>query len=905
MERHHLRGAVRIALFLISSLVALDGVVGQQQHANQAAAKPTPPAAKKSEPAKQSTTYVLPDAYSGMSYNISEILGASEWKQPAVCVPVPALPSWLKLDCSTQTPSKFIFTGTVPTITGDVVKVYKTTVIDADNKEYHYIFQLTLRPVVETVPMDATAAKAAAAAAVAAAVPPAPPDYSKLTLLMTTPIQEGQNQAAGQIQNPPAGVTLNIQVWRQPEDKSQELSQMPLTNPAPPPATASQVAVKNNSFSLQFPSPVAAGQILQLIAVKDDGTQVKSFPAQTVSAAIPIGDMAVSVQEPVAVGATKIVGRLSRMPVPPVAPVAAVGATPATYGNYPGIVVWVTDPVTKQWSQAAPVLGAAAAQFQSVNSDGSFSVTLPSALKAGQNIRVDAVPPPGRSFTAAAPLPALPAPPAPVPPLSPSKTVTVIDNTSLIKPAISSSPFNEGTTVITGNATPPQNNVPLGFAVLRVKTNADPSPPNGMSSCLLQDTLDPGSAGKLLPLTTSSNNTYIGSLDATTGNFKVTLARALKQGEWIQIVQIVPPGTKLSEAEEATHCASKPIQVTYPFDFYRTNLTFVAGVLLSNSSASSQGSANFSQANQFYAFNADHAWRTPGYDCIAGKKWGNGLYGSCPDPSTNRWHADPLPGISTFFEARLTSIPVSTASANPTTTSTGSGSAASSSASTILTSQKVVRFESGIFLPWVIGHSAGEHPNGIFVAPLVKVGFDTVTGATTSSNVILPGNSIGTLNFQSAYSFFVFGGRVGNMALSQSHNRAPQIEHYLDVTVGRYSNLQSLICHTVPTSGVSNALPGSLCASDYPTVFQGPNALTKVYESRKALYRLDFEGLVRVPIPATQIPFYIGFNANIAQHSVGAAYLDHGYAPPDDIRILFGTKIDVGNLLTSLNLGAH
>ena len=83
--------------------------------------------------------------------------------------------------------------------------------------------------------------------------------------------------------------------------------------------------------------------------------------------------------------------------------------------------------------------------------------------------------------------------------------------------------------------------------------------------------------------------------------------------------------------------------------------------------------------------------------------------------------------------------------------------------------------ETGAYLPWVVSHGKGDHPNGLFIAPLAKAGFDTVTGAGTSSNVILPGGGTGTLNFQTAYNFYVYGGRIGNMALSESHDRAPQI----------------------------------------------------------------------------------------------------------------------------------
>jgi len=842
---------------------------------------------------------VMPDGYSGVNYNVSLVPGAPGWKQPATCVPVPALPSWMKLDCST---SQFAFSGAVPnTVTSDIATTYNVTVIDANNEEFHYTFKLTLRPSVESVPLDARAAQAEATAAAKAAVPPAPPDFSKLSLQMTVPIQEGQNQAAGQISNIPANVTLYVQVWSLPDGKA--LSQVQLTNPAPPPATVNQVAVKSGSFAIQFGAPISSGQTLSLIAVTSDGTQVKTLLTQPVPSAIPIGNMSVQVEEPVTVGSSKITGKLSEMPTPQVAPTAASGNTPATYGNYPGIVVWWTDPVSGAWSQAAPTLGTGAAQFLSVNSDGSFSVTLPSALRPGQQVRIDAVPPPGRSFIGPAPIPPLPPPPFPVPPAAPSTTLTVINNVSLIKPAISTSPLTEGTTVITGIATPAQNQIPSGIVILRVKEQPGGNPFQ-INECLRQDTLNPGDHGRLLTLTSNSSNIYVGSPDATTGQFKVTLTQALKEGEWIQVVQVVPAESVLPLVEEAAVCASTPIKVSYPFNFYRTNLTFVAGVLLSNSGSSSSTNANFSQANQFYAFNADHAWRAPGYDCVGAYKWGDNAHpfrDQC-DSTQDRWHAGGWPGVSSFFEARLTAIPVSTASATVTASSSGGGSSSSSGTSSILTSQKVLRVETGAYLPWVIVHGSGEHPNGLFIAPIAKAGFDTVTGANAATNVILPGGTVGTLNFQSAYDFFVFGGRIGNMALSQSRDRAPQVEHYLDTTIGRYSNLQSFVCHTVPAGRVGNPEPGTSCPSDYPTLF--PSA-SSVIDSRKSLYRLDFEGLVRIPIPASQIPFYIGFNANIAQHTLGAVHLDHGYAPPDDIRLLFATRIDIGSLLTSLNLGAH
>lgn len=848
----------------------------------------------------------MPDAYSEGKYDTTLDPGKGSWKQPTVCVPIPALLVWLKLDCSNST---FKFSGTVPSIDKDVVSSFHVNVIDANNNRFEYQLRLTQRPTVETVPLNKEAGEAEAKAAAAT------PDYSKIQLLETTPIGEGVSQAAGLIRNLPPRASLHIQIWTQPEGQAGPPTQMQLVNSAAPPATVPQVDLKGNTYSLQFPTPLAAGQTVTLLVVKDDGTPVAAS-TKLFTSAITIGTMNLNVETPVSVGAKSVSGTLSNMPVPAVKPVPASGITAATYGNYPGIVVWWSDAVSKKWSQAAPTVGANPLQFLSVNADGSFVVNLPSALQAGQTIRVDVVPPPGRSFIGALPLLPLPAPPsAPRSPLS--KEITVLSDVALSQPTISSTPFNEGTTVISGTATIPSSGLPVGVAVLRLKNQTQTEsgkevPREIVRRCIRVDELGSNkfaSFGHLLPLTSSSSNTLLGTVDATAGTYKVTLAEALKQDDWIQVIQVLPVGAALP-LSQFDHCASAPRRVTYPFDFYRTNISFVAGVLISNSSSSSSTSANFSQANQFYAFNADHAWRLPGYDCVQGLKWGSLSKGRCNQP--DGWHSlRRIPGNNSFFEGRLTSIPVSTAATTITPAANSSGSAASSSSGTstpstsasptLLTSQKVFRVETGIFFYWVITHGSGDHPQGLFIGPLSKAGFDTVTGAGTSSNVILPGGSVGSLDFQTAYKFYAYGARLGNMSLSQSPGRAPLIEHYLDITVGRYSNLQSYICHHVP-AGQSHAQPGSSCTTDYPAIFR---STSDVIDSRKQLYRLDFEGLVRIPVPATAIPFYIGFNANIAQHTWQAEYLDHGYAPPDDIRILFGTRIDIGSLLSSFKLGTN
>jgi len=114
--------------------------------------------------------------------------------------------------------------------------------------------------------------------------------------------------------------------------------------------------------------------------------------------------------------------------------------------------------------------------------------------------------------------------------------------------------------------------------------------------------------------------------------------------------------------------------------------------------------------------------------------------------------------------------------------------------------------------------------------------------------------------------------------------------------------------------------PGTQCAADYPAYYAGTPAANLTYtipantdtasytdqkiysfapwDSRKRLYRLNIEGLLKIPMT----PLNIGFSANLGQKTLGAERLDHGYAAPDDLEILFGTRFDIGQFLAKLGI---
>jgi hypothetical protein len=169
-----------------------------------------------------------------------------------------------------------------------------------------------------------------------------------------------------------------------------------------------------------------------------------------------------------------------------------------------------------------------------------------------------------------------------------------------------------------------------------------------------------------------------------------------------------------------------------------------------------------------------------------------------------------------------------------------------------------------------------------------KIGFNTLTGPTSQS-VVIPGGSTGAETLEQIYNYYSYGARVGHMGLASSTNVSPEIYSYIDFVLGRYSNLESLVCHTKAQRGEYN-LNGSACVDTYGSAYS--------YDSRKRLYRMDLEGLLKIP----NSPMYVGLNANIGQKSFQAEKLDPAFKAPDDIRFLFGTKVDIAKLFSTLGV---
>jgi hypothetical protein len=173
----------------------------------------------------------------------------------------------------------------------------------------------------------------------------------------------------------------------------------------------------------------------------------------------------------------------------------------------------------------------------------------------------------------------------------------------------------------------------------------------------------------------------------------------------------------------------------------------------------------------------------------------------------------------------------------------------------------------GAYFPWtVVNWVHHGSPNALFIAPLAKTGFDTPVSdvsqskpANSSAGTVVPANPT---NF---YTFYAYGGRVGHYSLTSSTSEAPELISYLDVALGRFSNLETLVQD-----------------SKDPTV-----------SDRKRLYRLSLEGILKVP----STPLIIGFSANIGQQTVGVGKSPITQRAGDDLRFLFGTRFEVSKLV--------
>jgi|HubBroStandDraft_6_1064221.scaffolds.fasta_scaffold211536_1 hypothetical protein len=349
------------------------------------------------------------------------------------------------------------------------------------------------------------------------------------------------------------------------------------------------------------------------------------------------------------------------------------------------------------------------------------------------------------------------------------------------------------------------------------------------------------------------------SSDVANGRFDIKLTDALLQGQRVYLKEVYADGEVLS---------ADVYRVSQFGNWGRVKAYFTSGFLLS------QDQGSFSQTSLFLAFTLDKTWAMPG----------------------GHDQKRRIPGFNTFFDTRLTAIPVTACTTSNTSGGSGSGSGSTttnqSSAcvqsttgtggtsttplDTFLASRKTARLGIGIYLPYVVSTwTYRGTPQSLFIAPLAEIGVDTPVSsiaqtqpATTSSSTTSTSGTVTPVNPTTFYNHYGYGARLGHYAMTKSNSEAPESISYLDVTVGRFSNLESFV-----QEGNS-----------------GPTDL------RRRLYRVYLEGILKVP----GTPLIIGFSANVGQEAVGLGNSHIVQRAGDDLRFLFGARFDVAKLVSKI-----
>jgi len=329
-----------------------------------------------------------------------------------------------------------------------------------------------------------------------------------------------------------------------------------------------------------------------------------------------------------------------------------------------------------------------------------------------------------------------------------------------------------------------------------------------------------------------------GATVPTDGNgvFVAELLYPLVAGEHIRLEQ--PPPAPSTGTEACTNIAGAtllgpPVTVIGAANWGRSRISFLAGTVLSNNT--NFQSPTLSQASLFVDFLAEKNWVAGGVnaDCRSAAH---------PDCSwTRRWL------LNTYFDTRLTTVPES----QQTT------SAATDTISTFVGSRKSALVEGGVYIPFLTTKWLWQNaPHALFIAPIAKFGFWTPTDSAAAAQPVNP---------QQFYKYYEWGARLGHFKLPLDRNEAPGLIHYIDVTVGRFGNLETL----VPVDDLSG--------------------LTRPVRE----YRIAIEGVFQIP----NTPLVAGFSANLGQSVAHATRIQ---TANDDLRFFFGARGDLGKLLSRL-----
>jgi hypothetical protein len=410
--------------------------------------------------------------------------------------------------------------------------------------------------------------------------------------------------------------------------------------------------------------------------------------------------------------------------------------------------------------------------------------------------------------------------------------------------------------------------------------------PKDNSTCK-DDVEHPGNHVHLLSINATSGS---GSATAqplpspdSAGHSTLTLTSPLQPGWELCIVQVPPPsvgGATAGASAVATAPAAPPysgfVTVTDPNSFPLGRAYYTAGAMVTNLNGSSGSSATAEYLDFGFLF-----------------------AGTNENPHNKARY---IPGFDGFLSARFSDVPVA-ASSTPTggnSTSTG-GTAPSSGSSSqgtlnILSTQESARIMGGMFLPfWTF--RTNDHSDAYFVAPLAKAAFETLLNPAATANATNGSTGASTTsvaaNFAPIYGYYAAGLRLGLRKYPTGDDPVPITLFQGDVTIGKYSNMQSFVCGPSTTFiAVNQPSTNTFCSVPVPPATSGGTVTYNIEaQDRRVLPRMEFEGFFNF-LPSQ---FVLGIDANLTQSALSPRNLDILNKPGGSVSIFLGVS---GNLLT-------
>lgn len=422
---------------------------------------------------------------------------------------------------------------------------------------------------------------------------------------------------------------------------------------------------------------------------------------------------------------------------------------------------------------------------------------------------------------------------------------------------------------------------PSGVNVSVYQFDAGHQPASANETSCQQDILQPGAKFQILAINatsgTGSSNTATLSSPDSAGNTSLTLANPLVPG-WQLCLEEIPAATSStsssSTSTSTTTATTSPtysgfVTVTDPNTFPKGRAYYTAGVMVTNENGSNGSSATAEYLDFGFLF---------------------------AEKSENPILRGHRPGFNSFVDGLFSDLPVAASSSSTSST-------ASSGTLNILSTQESARVQGGIFVPIPTLYTT-DKSSSYFVAPLAKAAFETLLNPAATSSTGTSGTTTSTVaTFAPVYGYYAAGVRFGLRKYSRDMDIAPQTLFQGDITIGKYSNLQSFVCGQANSTETPTATPPTNTSCYTTTVPTGGTPVTgsPYYleaQNRRVLPRMEFEGFFHFP----NSPFVLGLDANLDQAALAPRNLDILNKPGGNVSIFFGVSGNLLSLFKSLSL---